>query len=281
MFRSFVALIVLSLVGCGQQSASPKAPTVDHSSHQEHATPPGDHAGHQGMAGMTGMAAPANFVVDSGGDDLKPGESTTLKFHLERSGKTLREFELLHERVMHFIVVRDALDEFQHLHPQVDDEGMATVEVTIPTAGKYWLFVDCQAKGEAQQTVRYEMRVAGNPPTAIELKANVPVVVTEAETKTEVSVQRGEGEWLVTFAHRDLAGKSLTDLEPYLGAMGHLVVIGAGTGEYVHAHAETQPAPDGRVKFAAHIAQPGIYKAWGQFQRNGRVFTVPAVLEVD
>lgn len=281
MFRSSVALIVLSLVGCGQQSASPKAPSVDHSSHQEHATPPGDHAGHQGMAGMTGLGAPAKFVVDSGGDDPKPGESTTLTFHLERDGKTLREFVLLHERVMHFIVVRDALDEFQHLHPTVADDGLAKVEIAFPTPGKYWLFVDCQAKGEGQQTVRHEMRVAGVSPAAAELKANVPVVVTEAETKTEVSVQRGEGEWLVTFAHRDLAGKSLTDLEPYLGAMGHLVVIGAGTGEYVHAHAETQSAPDGRVKFAAHIAQPGIYKAWGQFQRNGRVFTVPAVLEVD
>ena len=281
MFRSSVALIVLSLVGCGRQSASPKTPAVDHSSHQEHVTPPGDHAGHKGMAGMTGMAAPAKFVVDSGGDDVKPGESTTLTFHLERDGKTLREFVLLHERVMHFIVVRDALDEFQHLHPTVADDGVAKVEIAFPTPGKYWLFVDCQAIGEGQQTVRHEMRVAGVSPAAVELKANVPVVVTEAETKTEVSVQRGEGEWLVTFAHRDLAGNALADLEPYLGAMGHLVVIGAGTGEYVHAHAETQSAPDGRVKFAAHIAQPGIYKAWGQFQRNGRVFTIPAVLEVD
>ncbi len=53
------------------------------------------------------------------------------------------------------------------------------------------------------------------------------------------------------------------------------------TGECVHAHAETQIAPDGRVKFAVYIAQLGIYKAWGQFQRQGQVFTIPAVLQVD
>jgi hypothetical protein len=212
---------------------------------------------------MAEMAAPAKFVMDAGGDDLKPGVSANLVFHLERDGKTLSEFKLLHERVMHFIVVRDAFDEFQHLHPTVADDGFATIEIAFPMAGTYWLFVDCQAKGEAQQTVRHEIIIAGDPPAAPELKAIVPVVVIVAETKTEVSVQRGEGEWLVTFAHRDLDGHSLTDLEPYLGAMGHLVVIGAGTGEYVHAHAETQSATDGRVKFAAHIARPGFYKAWG------------------
>ncbi|MCX7410413.1 MAG: hypothetical protein NTZ32_20245 [Planctomycetales bacterium] len=278
MFRSCVAIMFLSLLGCGRQTATPVAPPADHSSHGGQSTPTGNHAGHPGMAEM---AAPAKFVMDAGGDNLKPGVSTNLVFHLERDGKTLSEFELLHERVMHFIVVRDALDEFQHLHPTVTDYGLASVEIAFPTAGTYWLFVDCQAKGEAQQTVRHELRLAGDAPAAPELKANVPVVVTVGETKSEVSVQRGEGEWLVTYAHRDLDDKSVTDLEPYLGAMGHLVVIGAGTGEYVHAHAETQSAPDGRVKFAAHIARPGIYKAWGQFQRQGQVFTVPAVLQVD
>jgi Cu+-exporting ATPase len=63
--------------------------------------------------------------------------------------------------------------------------------------------------------------------------------------------------------------------------MGHLVVIGAKTGEYVHAHPESGTAPDGKVLFAVHFKQPGLYKAWGQFQRQGRVFTVPVVLSVE
>lgn len=48
-------------------------------------------------------------------------------------------------------------------------------------------------------------------------------------------------------------------------------------------HSNNRTAPDGAVEFAAHIPKPGIYKAWGQFQRNGTVFTVPYVLkhEVD
>lgn len=281
MFLLWIAIIFVGMLGCGRQPAVPVAPTVDHSSHGGQAPEANKHAGHAGMAGIKGMAAPASLVRDAGWDDLKPGVATTLTFHLEREGKTLRDFDLLHERVMHFIVVRDALDEFQHLHPVVAADGGATLEMAFPTAGTYWLFVDCQAKGEAQQTVRHEMRIAGDSPAAPELKANVPVIVTVGDSQAEVSVQPSKNECLVTFAHRDLDGKPLTDLEPYLGAMGHLVVIGVGTGEYVHAHAETQSAPDGQVKFAAHIARPGIYKGWGQFQRKGQVFTIPAVLQVD
>lgn len=49
----------------------------------------------------------------------------------------------------------------------------------------------------------------------------------------------------------------------------------------MHAHAETLTAPDGQVKFAAHIARPGIYKGWGQFQRQGQVFAIPFTLKAD
>jgi hypothetical protein len=41
---------------------------------------------------------------------------------------------------------------------------------------------------------------------------------------------------------------------PYLGTMGHLVVISAGTGTFTLTR--KQSAPDGQVKFAFYIARP-------------------------
>jgi len=38
---------------------------------------------------------------------------------------------------------------------------------------------------------------------------------------------------------------------------------------------------DGRVGFEAHFAMPGVYKGWGQFQRSGKVHTVPFVLSIE
>lgn len=281
MLRTCIAIIAISLVGCGGKSTAPVSSSTDHSSHDKTTEGSNKHAGHSDMAGMTEMAMPASFKMDAGWDNLKPGIAGMLTFHLERDGKSVKDFDLLHERVMHFIVVRDALDEFQHLHPKVAEDGMASVEITFPTAGKYLIFVDCQPKGEAQQTVRHEMLVEGNPPSAPELTIDVPGTITVLDCSAKVTLQRSDSEWKMAFALSDLAGHPLKDLEPYLGAMGHLVVIKSETGEYVHAHAETQSAPDGRVEFATHFTHPGTYKAWGQFQRKGKVFTIPAVLKVD
>ena len=281
MPRSLIAIMFLGLLGCGGQFAPPKAPTTEHSSHGGQTSSLGEHSAHTGMAGMSDVVRPATLVMDDGIDHLKPSIGTTLKFHLERDKRPIHRFSLLHERVMHFIVVRDALDEFQHLHPQVAADGAATVELTFPTAGTYWLFVDCQPEGEAQQTIRHNLTIAGDAPASPELKPNVPSTVIAGQSKAHVTLERAEGDWLLKFSHTDLAGEPLTDLEPYLGAMGHLVVIGAGTGEYVHAHAETQSAPDEKMSFAVHISRPGIYKAWGQFQRKGQIFMIPAVLKVD
>ena len=80
-------------------------------------------------------------------------------------------------------------------------------------------------------------------------------------------------------------GQSVTDLEQYLGAFGHLMIIHEDGQTVVHSH----PAEDeaglaasrkGNVAFNARFPKPGVYKAWGQFQREGKVVTIPFVLKI-
>src|SRR4029453_12462949 len=74
-------------------------------------------------------------------------------------------------------------------------------------------------------------------------------------------------------------GKPVTDLEPFLGAAGHLVMISQDHGAYVHSH----PLVSGtgpRIEFKATFVRTGLYRAWGQFQRHGRVLTAPFVVGV-
>ena len=71
----------------------------------------------------------------------------------------------------------------------------------------------------------------------------------------------------------------VTDLQRYLGAWGHLLILSEDMTEYVHAHPreETQPDPNAgptggpEVIFDALLPKPGRYRAWLQFQRNDRV----------
>jgi hypothetical protein len=74
----------------------------------------------------------------------------------------------------------------------------------------------------------------------------------------------------------------VTDLQRYLGAWGHLLILSEDMTEYVHAHPreETQPDPNAgptggpEVIFDALLPKPGRYRAWLQFQRNDRLSTV-------
>ena len=75
------------------------------------------------------------------------------------------------------------------------------------------------------------------------------------------------------------------DLEPYLGAFGHLMIIHQDGQTFVHSHpmedeAGIAQSKLGNVAFNARFPKPGIYKAWGQFQRNDKVITIPFVFEV-
>jgi hypothetical protein len=46
-------------------------------------------------------------------------------------------------------------------------------------------------------------------------------------------------------------GKAVTDLEEYLGALGHVVVLREGTLDFFHTHPiASSTAPSGRVDFA-------------------------------
>ncbi len=278
MFQIWMAIIVIGIVGCGQDTTPQVAHPSGHSSQEQTTLATDTHADHKAPKHLP---ITTKLVQDAGWDDLKPGNPVKVHFHLEMNGQRIRDFSLLHEKLMHFIVVRDALDKFQHLHPTLASDGGAEVEIVFPTFGTYWIFVDFQAKGEKQQTVRHEIQIAGVPPATSGLQPDIPVTVTSKESRTTVSAEPSKEEWIFTFAHSTMNGEPLSDLQPYLGAMGHLVVIGEKTGEYVHAHAETESAPDGKVKFVAHFTHPGIYKAWGQFQRQGQVFTIPVVLRVE
>jgi hypothetical protein len=71
----------------------------------------------------------------------------------------------------------------------------------------------------------------------------------------------------------------VTDLEPYLAAAGHLLAVDGQLREPIHGHPEDQSSGP-VVTFDPVLPAAGRYKLWVQFQRKGRVITVPFVIEV-
>ncbi len=68
-------------------------------------------------------------------------------------------------------------------------------------------------------------------------------------------------------------GRPVTDLQPYLGAYGHLVALHAPGLEYSHVHPASKDLAAGTITFDAELPKPGSYRLFVQFQTGGRVHT--------
>jgi hypothetical protein len=197
---------------------------------------------------------------------------------LDPHGAVVRELEVIHEKLVHLIVVRDGLDVFTHLHPDLV-EGVFSKTVAFPAAGTYYLYADFKPLGGQPVTAMAEVRVQGDAVAAPALEVHVPGRIMTEALGADITLEQVSGAYRISFAVLAPDATPVADLEPYLGAMGHLVIISANGKEYVHAH-PMDGGPAGPVVFEAHFPGPGLYKAWGEFQRGGQVHNVPFALEV-
>ena len=71
----------------------------------------------------------------------------------------------------------------------------------------------------------------------------------------------------------------MTDLEPYLGALGHLVAIRDGDLAYLHVHPldEADGAGGPQVRFAVEVPTAGTYGLFFDFAHGGEVRTAAII----
>lgn len=267
-----VAAAIAVAAGCGRNAPPTVKQTDEHAAHKQ--------PEHQHGAMPESLAA--SLVLTA--DPVKPTASQPAKLRLmlhDATGKMLKDFEPTHEKLAHLIIVRHELDEFAHLHPSVDAEGNLSVDHTFPVGGKYHFFLDYKAAGKSPATAQTTIEVEGESPAGVPLSLDVPGTVKGDGYAATVSFNSAaDKSRVMTFKIHDQEDNEVKDLEPYLGAMGHLVVLSSDAKNYVHAHPLTDAANGGTVEFEIHFPGPGLYKSWGQFQRNGRVFTIPAVVQI-
>lgn len=219
----------------------------------------------------------------------KPGESVELTL-LVRSRATkepVTTFDLSHERMMHLIIVSKDLAHFAHEHPEVSANGKFTLRYAFPASGEYRLFADVAPHGAGAQVLMQPLIVTGASSGAETLKPNTNIEPTggvRLALQTELSKLVARRTLSLTFSVKSASdGAPITDLEPYLGAMAHLILIHEDATTYVHSHPdESDPVNghNGALTFLARFPKPGLYKGWVQFQRAGKVETALFVVTV-
>ncbi len=195
------------------------------------------------------------------------------------NGKAVEKFEVFQEKLMHLIVVSDDLQFFEHLHPSYQHNGRFKVSANFPQAGKYTLFSDYKPAQSLEQISVLKTEVGGESPSATPMNFDRTKTFGTAQinlTSSQAHIKAGEKVTL-TFDLKDpVTNQPLTDLQPYLGEKGHLVIVKKSTpltaSDYIHAHALGDGSV-GKVTFVTKFPKSGEYKLWGQFNRNGKIVT--------
>lgn len=221
---------------------------------------------------------------------LRPNQNTHVAFFVRRpsTGAVVRRFASVHERLFHLFVVGRDLEYFAHLHPVLGGNGALGVDLAVPKAGPYELIADFMPEGGAPQLIHRAVVTAGYTGAL----SAVPALAADLTEKTDGNVRvrltppdpRARREQLLTFELHDPAnGTPLTDIEPYLGANGHLLIASADFAAVFHSHpvAEVSSAHGPTVVFQVLFPQAGMYRLWAQFQRGGRVATVPFTVSIE
>lgn len=251
--------------------------------------------------------------------EIKAGENVALVFTVrDASGKAVRDLPLVHEQPIHLLVISKDLSEFNHLHPEPQADGTYRVAHTFPHGGEYKLYVDYTPKDSKQVVDQIPLKVNGEPRAAVALKVDSSDTNTidglRVTMRPDQQLRAGQ-ELMLNFAVADERMRMpVTDLQPYLGALAHFVIVSEDGADFLHAHPmektemaaadhggsggghEATPHEHGDAAKAhdAHAPKPsasevsahttfpraGLYKVWAQFQRGGRVSTVPFIVRV-
>ncbi|MFF8607837.1 hypothetical protein ACF06X_18045 [Streptomyces sp. NPDC015346] len=262
--------------GVGPVDEPRKAVHGEHAASSEH----GAGAGHGGDHAAAAQASPAGGLqVSEGGYTLametpRPAVGkSVLRFSVkDASGRKVTAFTTEHGKELHFIVASRDLTVYRHLHPVRAADGTWSTPVDLPAAGGYKAFADFKpaVAGAKGVTLGVDLSVPGAyAPQPLPAAAPTAAVDGYQVTLGGTLDPGKAGELKLTVTK---AGKPVTDLEPYLGAYGHLVALRDGDLAYLHVHPnEGGPGPD--VSFTATAPSAGTYRLFLDFQHGGKVRT--------
>jgi hypothetical protein len=208
---------------------------------------------------------------------LRPGEDATLILRVLEpdSNRSVRHFEIVHEKLMHFFLVSENLEYFLHDHPVPQDDGSFRLKVKLPYGGMYRLLADFYPAGAVPQLAVSTVFVAGrsepatlSPSLAPARSANLTAAL---RLEPEQPLAGLETKLFFTLDPSD-------GLEKYLGAWGHMLAASADLIDLLHLHPFL--ITGNVIQFNLIFPRQGLYRVWTQFQRSGVVNTVEFTIPV-
>jgi len=244
----------------------------------------------------------------------EPKTPTSIAFTItnNKTHKIVTDYQLTHEEKLHLILVSQDMQWFEHQHPALGPDGTFRITWTFPRAGRYYLYADFTPVDGDNQIKQMTLDVGDKPAIYVpaELWPEKPHVKTVGDTKIGVSIAVPTftvgTQNILTYRFTDLNGKPCTDMQPFIGAMGHMIALREDGTHMVHVHvlhgvvpgsyaatmlevmqaADTLKVTADQVtehgpafSFKLTLPAPGVYRVWAQFMRHNKVLTVPLTVK--
>lgn len=223
-----------------------------------------------------------------------------------------------HGHLMHLFLIREpGMDFLAHLHPIGTTGGMLVQELPSMPEGRYRVFGDIVHGSGFPETATSQIelpQIVSGLPDGDDSLAPASSLVAGPQTGTVPLTMGGRMVWVTSgalhareplwlkFRVEDSAGAPVTDLEPYMGMAGHLVVARVDWQVFAHLHpagsapmasielANNSPtgaahaghaAPASEITFPYGFPLAGHYRMFVQIKRRGRIETGVFDAQVD
>ena len=222
------------------------------------------------------MVSQNGYTFSLADRQAEPGRDVGVSFTINGpGGKPVTDYDVEHEKQLHLIAVRRDFTGFQHVHPELGSDGVWSTQLDL-TAGQWRLFADFKAADADALTLGTDLAVDGDYRPEAPADESRTAQVDGYTVTLDGDLTAGKDAKLTLDVSR--AGKPVTDLQPYLGAYGHLVALRAGDLAYLHVHPDGTPGdgttePGPKVVFYAAVPSDGTYHLYLDFKHDGVVRT--------
>lgn len=177
----------------------------------------------------------------------RAGEPLTLLFEVTHpgTGELVREFAMVHEQRYHLFVISQDMEHFEHIHPVQRNDGVWWIDVTLPRPGYYKVLSDFVPQGGPAQFIARPLVTADHagdlvadsaqlsPDASMTQTAGGLTATLSFDPPTFIAGLYGHLNFYLTDA---ATGEPVSDLQTYLGAFGHTLIMSEDMLDYVHSH---------------------------------------------
>ncbi len=221
------------------------------------------------------------------------------------TGRPVDDLVAHHAALLHTVITGEAGKDFHHVHPVRTGPGLYRLQLTMRSPGRHLLYAEFERADSGAQLVTGSFVVdrapTGQPRRAAAARRGTGPALSAPEYGTgSIQLSPGKpvaGRPVTIAAHVTADGRPATDLQPWLGMAGHLIVRDPESAFFGHVHELTsmaaqsrspdQPPPDETVaaegpelRFTFTFPAAGRYLVWIQYARGFRIYTVPTTVTV-